>query len=90
MLSVLISFCSRLPQLEREWKIGGPIGKGCHIEQNGNNLKLVNENGNESRCVIKDKATVIATDWEGGLTGTLKDEGKRISWNNGSWWLKAD
>lgn len=70
--------------------MGGPynIGKACKITQDGTTLTFVNENGDKSNGLIKDKTTVVATDWEGGLEGVLVDDATRINWKNGTWWIR--
>ena len=79
------------PQLAGDWKMGGPYDAGmtCHIRQSGTDLTFVNEKGDESSGAFNDKTEVIALDWEGGLTGKLNKDNTRISWRNGTWWVKA-
>lgn len=79
------------PRLAGDWKMGGPynVGMTCHIRQSGKDLTFVNENGNESKGVLESKSEVIALDWEGGLTGRLNKTATRISWRNGTWWIRA-
>jgi hypothetical protein len=45
--------------------------------------------GDRSQCTVAkettgelDGVTVIATDWEGGLRGTISADGNRIDWAN--------
>jgi len=90
-LLILAASCNGTPHLEGNWEMGGPYntGKPCHIFQDGDALVFVNERGDKSKGVFQDKTTVVATDWEEGLTGILTDGEKRINWKNGTWWLKA-
>ena len=73
------------------WYMGGPVNVGgkCSIDQNGNDLVFTNENGQTSRGEFVDSSTIVATDWENGLKGTLSNGGTRIDWANGSWWIKV-
>lgn len=72
------------------WKMGGPYnaGRPCQIIQQGNTLTFINENGDRSAGEFTDSATVVATDWEGGLRGAVSAEGDRIDWANGTWWVR--
>jgi hypothetical protein len=96
IISFLTTSCSTtrcrstFPHLAGDWEMGGPynIGKPCLILQAGNYLTFVNEGGDKSRGVLKDKSEVIALDWEGGLSGILTEGATRINWKNGTWWLK--
>jgi len=83
---------SAFPNLAGNWTMGGRInaGKPCLILQSGNYLTFVNEGGNKSRGILKDKSEVIALDWEDGLSGILTDGATRINWKNGTWWLKGE
>ncbi|NMC10868.1 MAG: hypothetical protein GYA39_07855 [Methanothrix sp.] len=72
------------------WKMGGPYnaGRPCQIIQQGNTLTFINENGDRSAGEFTDSATVVATDWEGGLSGAVSAEGDRIDWANKTWWVR--
>jgi len=78
------------PDLSGTWNMGGPInvGQPCKINQEGRTLTFVNENGAQSAGKFVDAKTVIATDWENGLRGTISTDGNRIDWANGSWWTR--
>jgi hypothetical protein len=78
------------PDLSGTWYMGGPINAGmpCKISQEGSTLIFVNENGAQSAGKFVDAKTVIATDWENGLRGTISADGNRIDWANGSWWTR--
>ena len=84
-------FYPRGPRLAGNWKMGGPynVGMTCHIRQSGTDLTFVNEKGDESSGAFNTETEVIALDWEGGLTGKLNKDNTRISWRNGTWWVKA-
>jgi hypothetical protein len=76
--------------LNGNWEMGGPYNAGepCQIIQQGNDLTFINENGDQSGGKFIDESTVIATDWEDGLKGTISDDGDRIDWANGTWWVR--
>jgi hypothetical protein len=78
------------PDLSGTWNMGGPInvGQPCKISQEGSTLTFTNENGAQSAGKFVDAKTVIATDWENGLRGTISTDGNRIDWANGSWWTR--
>ena len=72
------------------WYMGGPynVGMPCQIIQQGSALTIINENGARSTGRVIDGVTVKATDWEGGLRGTISADGNRIDWANGTWWVR--
>jgi hypothetical protein len=76
--------------LNGNWLMGGPydVGMSCQIIQQGSALTIINENGARSTGSFIDATTVIATDWEGGLKGTISSDGNRIDWANGTWWIR--
>ncbi|NPV63250.1 MAG: hypothetical protein HPY61_11590 [Methanotrichaceae archaeon] len=76
--------------LNGNWEMGGPYNAGepCQIIQQGSALAFINENGDQSEGGFIDESTVIATDWEDGLRGTISDDGNRIDWANGTWWVR--
>jgi hypothetical protein len=51
---------------------------------------LVNEDGEYATGRVTGANTLIVLkgDWEEGLTGTLVDNGKTISWGNGTSWKR--
>lgn len=57
----------------------GFVGTG-QIIQDGDSLKFINHNGQQSSGRFIDSNTVEATDWEDGLRGTLTSNGDRIDW----------
>jgi hypothetical protein len=81
-----------LPGLAGNWKMGGPynVGKPCRVLQEGTDVTFINEMGDKSDGIlIARRSEVIALDWEGGLRGLLTDHDSRISWRNGTFWLKT-
>ena len=85
---------SALPNLAGRWSgvnaSGSSEGNGTEtIEQNQsdpNRLTFRNYHGSVSRGHFLNATTVIADDWEGGLRGTLVNNGNTIRWaNNTSW-----
>lgn len=76
--------------IEGTWYMAGPINAGmpCQIVREGDALTIFNENGQQSSGRFIDSHTIEATDWEGGLRGTLSGDGSRIDWANGSWWVR--
>ena len=50
---------------------------------------FTNEYGQKSSGSFANATTVIATEWEGGLRGTLQDNGNTIRWANGTAWSRS-
>ena len=76
-----------LPSLGGAWTSGG---KPTSITQDGSgNLVFVNEYGMRSTGTFADSAAVVASEWEGGLRGSLQDSGRTIRWANGTVWYRA-
>lgn len=78
--------------LEGEWKTGGPsrmlsVGAPCRIYSEGGSLYVLNEKGSAVRAQVLDQETILA-EWQGGLYGYISDNGKRINWANGTWWVR--
>ena len=64
-------------------------GRPTSISQDGGgNLLFTNEFGQRSKGRFADSNTVIATEWEGGLRGSLQDGAKTIRWANGTAWSR--
>lgn len=74
---------------EGTWCREGDRSKPASIRQSGNSLTFTNENGNSSRGRFESSNTVVAIDWEGGLRGTFSSDGNRISWGNGTSWMRC-
>lgn len=73
--------------IEGAWLING---KPTSIRRgNAGNLIFTNEGGSVSNGRFIDANTVIATDWAGGLRGSLQDGGNTIRWANGTVWVRA-
>ncbi len=77
--------CKHKASLAGDWTYNG---QACQIVQNGNNLTFINERGDKSNGYFKDDAHVVATDWEGGLVGTLVNNRNRINWHNSTVWIR--
>jgi len=58
-------------------------GQSAFVEQSGNDLTFINENGGSSRGSFLSASQVVASDW-GGLIGIVVNG--RIEWANGSVW----
>jgi hypothetical protein len=73
-----------------EWLFEGKEDQPCAIFQHGRVLLLVNEDGElaTGRVSGADTLAVLKGSWEEGLTGTLSDDGKTISWGNGTTWKR--
>ena len=73
-----------------EWLFEGKADQPCAIFQHGRVLLLVNENGDfaTGRITEPTKLVVLKGSWQEGLVGELTDEGKTISWGNGSTWKR--
>src|SRR6516164_2073104 len=77
-------------KLPGEWLFEGKEDQPCAIFQHGRVLLLVNEEGElaTGRVSGANTLTVLKGSWEEGLTGTLSDDGKSISWGNGTTWKR--
>jgi hypothetical protein len=71
-----------------EWLFEAKGDQPCAIFQHGRVLLLVNEDGEMAtgRITEATKLVVLKGSWEEGLVGELVDEGKTISWGNGTKW----
>jgi len=67
----------------------GNKGAESRIIQYGDKLTFINEFGDSSEGNFLDEMTIVAVDWEGGLTATLNDNGRQIEWRNGSVWQRS-
>jgi hypothetical protein len=78
-----------LNQLGGSWKMGGPYHQGasCEIVQDGDSLRLINEDKAESKARLDPDGTLIATGWN-NIEGTVVGGGTRINWSNGTWWVR--
>ena len=66
----------------------GSKGSECSIMHSGNEISFTNEFGNTSNGEFINTNQVKAIDWENGLIGNITENGKRISWKNGSYWVR--
>jgi hypothetical protein len=73
-----------------EWLFAGNADQPCAIFQHGRVLLLVNEDGElaTGRVTEASKLVVLKGSWEEGLVGELADDGKTISWGNGTTWKR--
>ncbi len=71
-----------------EWLFDGKEDQPCAIFQQGRVLLLVNERGETATGKVTGQNT-IETRWgESELVGELKDEGRTVSWGNGTTWKR--
>ena len=86
----------RPSKLAGEWLNEGKEDQPCAIFQQGRILLLVNEEGQlatarmtEGRKFVTVKGLLVNGEgWEEGLVGELAEDGKTISWANGSTWKR--
>jgi len=91
-----VTLISALPNLAGRWSgvnaIGNSEGDGTEtIEQSPsdpNRLLFRNFGGDVSWGHFLNATTVIADDWQGGLRGTLEDNGRTIRWANSTSWSR--
>jgi hypothetical protein len=70
-----------------EWLFEGRDDQPCAIFQHGRVLLLVNERGELVTGRITEATKLVVGSWD-NLVGELTDEGKRISWGNGTAWKR--
>jgi hypothetical protein len=78
-------------KLSGEWLHDDKEDQPCAIFQQGRVLLLVNENAvlATARITEAEKFVVLKGDgWEEGLVGEIAEDGKAISWANGSTWKR--
>jgi hypothetical protein len=78
-------------KLPGEWLYEGRGEQPCAVFQQGRVLLFVNESGDlaTGRMTEAKKFVVLKGDgWEEGLVGDFIDEGKTISWTNGTTWKR--
>ncbi len=76
------------PNLAGTWYREGDTNKPTSVIQSGNSLTLVNEFGSRSRGHFLSSDVVVADDWQGGLSGKITNNGKRIDWANHTSWQR--
>jgi hypothetical protein len=70
------------------WYAQGDRSQSCSIHQRGNNLQLSNQSGDNANGQINGKRT-LTTRWNGTtIGGTVSDNGNRINWDNGTYWIR--
>jgi hypothetical protein len=70
-----------------EWLMEGRADEPCAIFQHGRVLLLVNECGELVTGRVTEATKIVVGGW-GDLVGELTDEGKTISWGNGTKWQR--
>src|SRR5262249_5272988 len=84
---------NRNDKLAGGWLDEGRKDEPCAIFQQGSVLLMVNKHGNLATAMMTGakKFTVKANikGWGEGLIGELVEDGKKISWSNGSTWARA-
>ena len=95
LLAIIVVFsqivaAETYPSIGGRWYMGGPydIGMPCSIEVSGNSIEYINEKNQKSSGKFIDSTTIVASEWENGLKGHITDNGKRINWDNGTWWVR--
>ncbi len=79
-----------MAQWTGEWLLEGNADQPCAIFQHGRVLLLVNEQGDfaTGRITAPTRLVVLKGSWDEGLVGELTDEGRTISWRNGTTWKR--
>jgi hypothetical protein len=72
-----------------EWLMEGRKDEPCAVFQQGRVLLLVNESGELATGSMTEAKKWTVKGWEDGLTGELVDDGKKITWSNGTNWTRA-
>jgi uncharacterized protein (TIGR03067 family) len=70
-----------------EWLFEGKDDQPCAIFQHGRVLLLVNERGELVTGRITETTKLVVQSWD-NLVGELTDEGRTISWGNGTAWKR--
>jgi hypothetical protein len=61
----------------------------CAVFRHGRVLLLVNERGEFATGMMAQANKWTVKGWDDGLTGELVEEGKKITWSNGTTWRRA-
>jgi hypothetical protein len=70
------------------WYAQGDRNRSCSIRQRGDNLQLNNESGDSASGQMNGKRT-LTSNWNGNtIGGTVSDNGNRINWDNGTYWIR--
>jgi WD40 repeat protein/serine/threonine protein kinase len=75
-------------KLGGEWFMEGRKEELCAVFQQGRVLLLVNERGEFATAMMTDAKKFTVKGWGEGLSGEFVDEGKKITWSNGTTWLR--
>jgi hypothetical protein len=70
-----------------EWLMEGRKDEPCAVFQQGRVLLLANERGEFATAMMTEAKKFTVKGWEDGLSGEFVDEGKKITWSNGTTWL---
>jgi hypothetical protein len=70
------------------WYPQGNRSQTCSIRQRGKSLQLNNEQGDNATGQFDGKRHVTTT-WNGNtIGGTISQDGNRINWDNGTYWIR--
>lgn len=78
-----------LSALAGTWTCDGKPTTIAQDTNDPNRLVFTNQNGLKSTGSFANPTTVVATQWEGGLRGSLQDNGNTIRWANGTAWFRT-
>jgi hypothetical protein len=77
------------PNIGGIWYVGDAATQRALIVQaQGGTIQLMNEQGRTSPGTFSGPNTVVASAWEGGVSGTLSPDGNFIGWSNGTQWRR--
>jgi hypothetical protein len=77
------------PNVGGIWYAGDDATRRTLIAQAPNGtLQLMNEQGRPSPGTFTAPDTILATAWEGGVSGNLSPDGNFIGWSNGTTWRR--
>ena len=77
------------PNISGIWYVGDAATQRALIVQaQGGTIQLMNEQGRTSPGTFSGPNTVVASAWEGGVSGTLSPDGNFIGWSNGTQWRR--
>jgi hypothetical protein len=88
MFQVLVS-AQQVPSIGGSWSFAGRATSIVQDAAEPRKLVFINEFGQRSGGYFADSSTVIATDWERGLRGSLDNNGTTIRWANGTTWTRT-
>ena len=79
-----------LPSIGGAWSDAGQAASISQDPNDRNKLVFTNRLGARSNGYFENAATVVASDWEGGLRGDLKDNNNTIFWRNSTIWYRRN